>query len=762
MEKKRNLDRWRRILLRAAPPRFEIPPESARVLPADEADRIAREEREFVDRELRKLIHYWLGLVLLLGAFLFLFLGVMDYFVAPEFFSRFLGLRIGITLVLLGCFAANRVLQKRGAGRKALYAVVFTGVVGSGITVEAMLFQLGGHASGYYAGLNLLSICTLGLIPLGVRFSAFLVCIIYGIYLLPILFLDTITSPRIFLENQFFLVSTFIVTLIWRTFAQRLTRQSLRLRFRTLRDKKEIEHYSEKLEELVRERTRELRASERMFRELFEQANDGIMLLRPDGRILDVNSRACEIHGCEKEDLIGKNLQALVPEEERSLHSERFRRLSSGEALLYESHPERPDGTRLSVDVSATRIRIDGQPLILALLRDVTEKKALESQLIQSQKMESVGQLVGGIAHDFNNILMSVLGMADLIAMHDGADRYVLERADMISRASRRGQQMIAKLLSFARKGSLEKRPFDLNAAVENTVSIVERLLPKNIEISRRLHTPLPPVNGDIHQLEQVLLNLILNARDAVGERGEIRIATERIRLEAGEPRTGEERPPGLSVRLTVSDTGPGIPEDTLNRIFEPFFTTKEEGKGTGLGLAMAYGIVKSHGGTIRASNAADGGAVFEILLPAGEGGEAEGREAPPEPTEDLVTGTVLCIDDEKPVLDFLTDVLTTKGFTVLSTADPIQAMELYSRRWKEIDLVITDLVMPEMHGREVIEAVRHINPEARLLVISGFSQFTETLDPAGYDAFLDKPFTAAKLLRAVVSVLRPGRDSPA
>jgi CheY-like chemotaxis protein len=308
---------------------------------------------------------------------------------------------------------------------------------------------------------------------------------------------------------------------------------------------------------------------------------------------------------------------------------------------------------------------------------------------------------------------------------------------------------MVSKLLSFARRGSFESLSFSLNSVLNDTMEMVGRLIPKEIIVTQELHEPSPAVEGDPSQLEQVIMNLVLNARDAMPGGGTLRVRTTVVELGPADLDIDANVAPGRYVRLSVSDTGSGIAEEHLPHIFEPFFTTKEKGKGTGLGLAMLYGIVKEHEGYVIVQSAVGKGTTFHVYLPV-----KEQMSLLPEETKDVSARegeTILAIDDEEAILDFVKDTLSGRGFTVMTASDPSAGVATYAQNPDSVDLIITDMVMPAMDGRQVVEAVRSINPRVKIIITTGFS---EDLGGIPTEGFLKKPFSGNALLQTVRQTL--------
>jgi nitrogen-specific signal transduction histidine kinase/CheY-like chemotaxis protein len=399
-------------------------------------------------------------------------------------------------------------------------------------------------------------------------------------------------------------------------------------------------------------------------------------------------------------------------------------------------------------------------------LQDITEQKQaeaekerLELQLRQAHKMEAVGTLAGGVAHDFNNLLQAIQGYAELLLLEKKKESREANRLREIQRAAGRGAELTKQLLTFSRRVESKLRPTDLNKEVEQVCRLLERTLPKMIEINTDLEDELQIVKVDSGQIEQILMNLAVNARDAMPEGGRLSLRTANVRLDEEFQRRHPEVPSGDYVVLSASDTGCGIDPEVLPHVFDPFFTTKEVGKGTGLGLAMVYGIVKSHGGYVFCNSALGRGTRFDIYLPVldeiPEKEETTGEAGLPSGNE-----TVLVVDDEAAVRDYAKSLLTRFGYSVITAENGSAALDALADGETAFDLVILDLIMPGMSGRQCLEKILATNPDARVLVASGFAspESREDVFSRGAWGCLDKPYNMQDFLRKVREVL----DRPA
>ena len=518
-----------------------------------------------------------------------------------------------------------------------------------------------------------------------------------------------------------------------------------------------------RLREEKREWEERVRESEEKYRQLVENANSIILRWDPSGAILYMNSYGLTFFGYSEEELIGRNvLGAIVPESEST--TERDLAALMGEI---QRDPERyrvnenenigKDGRRVWVSWT-NRAIFDEQGNLIEILsigNDITEKKHLEAQLLHAQKMEAVGTLAGGIAHDFNNVLQAVQGYAELLLLDKKDIDPGCRELQMITGAVKRGRELTRQLLTFSQKIESNLNLVQLNAEVIRTMRLIERTIPKMIDIQLYLSPELKAITADPAQIEQVLMNLAVNAKDAMEEGGKLIISSENVSLDETfcQTRTGVK--PGEYVLLTVSDTGRGMDRDTLERIFDPFFTTKGFAKGTGLGLAIVYGIIKNHRGHIECSSEPGAGTTFKIYLPAVEH-DILVEEPTPEKKPLGGTETILLVDDDGFIRYLGTQLLTAFGYTVLTASDGEGALNLYRQGQGQIDLVILDLIMPGMSGMQCLEEILEINPYAKVIIASGYSDVGPIQDSvrAGAKTFVSKPYEMNYLLKVMREVL--------
>jgi len=503
------------------------------------------------------------------------------------------------------------------------------------------------------------------------------------------------------------------------------------------------------------------RASETRYRTLIETASalgEGIAILQSEGQQENIcrfiNQTFAQLLGYTPKELIGTNLLEVVHPNDwyRVLQSYDARKAGDETPTHYEITYRTRGGRAISAEVSAAVTEYEGQPANIIFVRDVSERKQLEQQLLQAQKMEAVGTLAGGIAHDFNNLLVGILGYASLLQRELPADSSLQADVETIVHSARRAADLTSQLLALTRHDHLEVRPLSLNEVVTEVARLLSRTLDKAIVIETCLSDDLDTIEGDAGQLHQMLLNLALNAGEAMPQGGRLVIETTNMTLSAEQARVDLNLEPGRYACLSVTDTGHGMDEETLARIFEPFFTTKEQGGG--LGLAMVYSITKAHEGAIHVYSEPSVGSTFKVYLPT----TANSVSDVPSGECQAVGGTetVLVVDDEEPVRRLLQRVLEGSGYTVLLAQDGCQAVDLYRQRSDEIGLVILDMIMPQMGGQEAFNRLQEISPQVKVLLSSGYSARgrAEEILCTGIHGFLQKPYDAQLVLHKVRAVL--------
>jgi two-component system cell cycle sensor histidine kinase/response regulator CckA len=502
-----------------------------------------------------------------------------------------------------------------------------------------------------------------------------------------------------------------------------------------------------------------LRQAEEKYRAIFENAVEGIYQTTPDGRYISANPAVARMLGFDSpEELIGARqdirTQEYVKPEMRAEFVKKLEELGVVQNFEYEAY--RKDGKVIWVSSNARIVRgADGRTLYFeGTLEDITHRRELEQQLQQMQKIEAVGRLAGGVAHDFNNILMAISSYAELLdrkLTNDAARRYAGE----IVKATERGSSLTEGLLTFSRKQVVSPKVLDLNALIAEQLRMLQRLIPENIEVQFSAGDRIGRVKADPSQVQQVLMNLIINARDAMPNGGRLLIETGNAELDRAEYPLASESHAGKYVMVAVSDNGCGMSAEVKSQIFEPFFTTKEQGKGTGLGLAIVFGIVKQAGGQVFVHSEPDLGTTFKIYFPFVEA-EAHKQDAEEHPQPVAGAETILLVEDEDGVRDSAAEYLRENGYTVLTAKGGPQALQAAEQYDRPIQLLLTDLIMPLMSGRELSERIVKIRPEIHVVFMSGYSNNLlsnqQILDPK--HVLLQKPFRLATLGQRVRDVL--------
>jgi PAS domain S-box-containing protein len=509
-----------------------------------------------------------------------------------------------------------------------------------------------------------------------------------------------------------------------------------------------------------------LRESEEKYRTVLEANPDPVVVYDGDWRVVYFNPAFTRLFGWTLNECLGKKMDEFVPGENHGEMNAMMARLVAGESLSgVESRRCSKNGQVLPVSVSGAIYRDrDGNPLgSIINLRDISEQRKLQGQLQHAQKMEAVGTLAGGIAHDFNNLLQAVQGYAELLLRGKAADNPESAGLRNIINAAKRGGELTRQLLTFSRKVESKKRPVDLNCEVHDVRRLLERTLPRMIGIELCLAHDLNIVNADPVHIGQVLMNLAVNSKDAMPQGGRLLIVTENVTLDAEFCKTNLGAKPGNYVMLGVSDTGHGMDSKTIAHIFEPFYTTKGPGKGTGLGLAMVYGIVKDHDGYITCHSAPGVGTSFTVYLPAIEEPLATKVDWPTLAPITKGSETILIVDDEESIRDVTVNLLGVYGYTVLAAADGEIALEVFCREQGRIDLVILDLIMPGMGGLKCLREILKIDRNALVLVASGYAAGGPSREAveAGAKGYIGKPYDIEKMAATIREVLDRNRNLP-
>ncbi len=503
----------------------------------------------------------------------------------------------------------------------------------------------------------------------------------------------------------------------------------------------------------------ELREAEERYRTLFEHAGDAVILLEAReehfGDIVEANQAAADMHGYSAQEMVGLNITDLLIPQAASRIPGRMAKMRSGEWIKFDDFHRRKDGSRFPMEISAGLVTLGGHPYVLAFERDISQRRQeeqarreLETQLFYAQKMKAVGTMAGGVAHDFNNFLQVLQGHLHLI-LDSQAGEETKDAARQIEKAAQRAAGLVRRLLTFSRKDDHLQKPLDLNEQLAEIIKMLGPTLPKMVSMQSHLRPDAAWVKADPGQLEQVMVNLATNDRDAMPEGGLLRFSTQRVTLDEDFCRSRPHLSPGEHVLLCVTDSGKGMDQATQEQIFEPFFTTKDKEQGTGLGLSTVYGIVRSHSGHIECSSQPERGTTFRIYLPALSGPPSRPRPRA-EPEAPLGRGeTVLLVDDEEGILHTTGPLLSRHGYQVITAARGEEALQLISQRGAEIDLVIMDLSMPGMGGKACLARLREQGSKVKVLIASGYlaEGSDQELTQLGADGFLSKPYRLNNLL---------------
>jgi PAS domain S-box-containing protein len=500
-----------------------------------------------------------------------------------------------------------------------------------------------------------------------------------------------------------------------------------------------------------------LRDSEERYRLITENTRDLITLLDQEGCCVYASPSCSGILGYAQVELIGTVISDIVHPDDQAAVAEQMARLASSGAAQDTFRARHASGAWRWMETFWTATMQDGVRYNLAVGRDITERKRLEAQFLQAQKMEGIGRLAGGVAHDFNNLLTAIMSYTELARDGLAPGDPVAEDLDEVAGAARRAADLTSQLLAFARKQIIEPQALNLNTLLGDLDRLLRRVIGEDVELEVRLTPELDYVKADLGQIEQVLINMAVNARDAMPDGGKLLVATHNVTLDQAfaEQQIGLE--PGAYVLLEVGDTGVGMDAETQRQVFEPFFTTKERGRGTGLGLATCYGIIKQHGGSIVLYSEIGFGSTFKIYLPrvAAPTTPASRQEDPaaaPNGSE-----TILLAEDEPAVRTLASRVLRERGYTVIEAADGVEALRVaQERNGTAIDLLLTDMVMPKMGGGMLATRIQELYPGIRVLFISGYTDnaLIQQGQLASGTEFMHKPFSPADLARKVRELL--------
>jgi PAS domain S-box-containing protein len=477
-----------------------------------------------------------------------------------------------------------------------------------------------------------------------------------------------------------------------------------------------------------------------------------------DGVVRDATETAASMLAVERASLVGRPFAQYVVEDDAVVFSEHLREAFEGASRCVTELRLKTSRRLLHARLESVSVERpnDASRAVYTTVVDITERKQLEAQLHQAQKMDAIGRLAGGVAHDFNNVLMAILGHSEIALLRLGKTDPLRSNVDTIRRTAERAAALTKQLVAFSRKQVITPKVVSLNATVGEMGDMLRRVIREDIRLVRTLDPTVGSVRVDPGQIEQVIMNLVVNARDAMPQGGTLTIETANVDLGEDYARRHVNVQPGPYVKLVVSDTGHGMDEETQGRIFEPFFTTKEQGKGTGLGLSTVYGIVKQSGGHISVESAPGRGATFTIYLPrVAQAAIPVVKEIFP-PDVPRGSETVLIVEDEDTVREPVCEMLKMGGYTVLEARHAGEALLICERHRGSIDLMLTDVIMPQMSGRELAERLAPLRPEMKVLFMSGHTEGA-IAQHGGYEtfnAFLQKPFTLDALARKIRGLL--------
>ncbi|MEN8223120.1 MAG: PAS domain S-box protein [Acidobacteriota bacterium] len=538
-----------------------------------------------------------------------------------------------------------------------------------------------------------------------------------------------------------------------------------------------------------------LKVSEARFRTLFENSPDAIFVEDLSGNVLDVNKAATNLHGMKKNEMIGMNVIDLVPPQVKHKVRMEFPAQANSGADRIESFSWKADGSVIPVEISISRIEYLDEPALLLNVRDISDRvnadrklkeyqenlekiiqertkelnekntllkkeisdrEKMETKLLQAQKMEAIGQLAGGVAHDFNNILTIIKGYSEIVLKKINRDNTLYKNVEQIKLASDLAESLTNQLLAFSRQQIMESQLVNLNELIPGVQKMMERLITEDIIIKTSLHSGLWKILVDPMQIKQAIINLCINARDAMPEGGNLMIKTDNVIVDKENPEYEEDIREGEYVSFSIEDSGVGMDLDVKTKIFEPFFTTKDIGKGTGLGLSMVYGVVKQSNGYISVRTVQGRGTSFKLLFPRNTD-QAEETKKETGSNEDVEgKELILIVEDDESVREMTREMLEMSGYDVITASDGKEALFICEEEGKVVHLVLSDVVMPGMNGRILSEKLLHKYPQLKILLMSGYSGNIDDDDSkiAHKVNYIKKPFSSESMLNKIKDIL--------
>ncbi len=505
---------------------------------------------------------------------------------------------------------------------------------------------------------------------------------------------------------------------------------------------------------VLKEAEEALRISEERYRELVENANDIIYTHDLTGNFTSINKAGEQIIGYTRDEILKMNISQIVASAYLGLARQATDRKVMGEpSSAYELEVIDKSGHRVTLEVSTKLIIEEGKPVgVQGIARDVTERKHLEEQLRQSQKMEAIGELAGGVAHDFNNLLTAIMGYSELALSSLGQDELTRQSIEEVQKAGERAASLTHQLLVFSRRQTLQPRVLSLNAIVVDIEKMLRRLISEDINLITMLGPELKAVKADQGQMQQVIMNLAVNAHDAMPNGGNLTIKTENVNIDEEHCKIISEARKGEFVCLSVADMGVGMDKETIGHIFEPFFTTKEAGEGTGLGLSVIYGIVKQHEGWIEVESEPGQGSTFKVRLPISDVNVEEAKETISLQELQGSGERILLIEDEEIVREVATRTLGKNGYVVFEAKNAKEALYIFEREDGEFHLIFSDVVLPDRSGIQLIDELLFLNSDLKVLLCSGYTDSKSQwpiIDERGFP-FLQKPYVISDLLQAI------------
>ncbi len=688
-------------------------------------------------------------LFVLLGAIFMPLFSALDYFYYPAHWKEFLIARLAISVYCLLILTIDRT-------RKTETWIMYTGLVGyylAGACIIGMITVSEGYASQYYAGLNLMFVGFCTIIPLEAWRLAIHVAGLYLLYMASVFMFGGCEDCRQFMMQNVFMISTAVVILV-------AAHSNFKARVREYSYRRELDRTGAKLHQYASLLESRVSESEANYATLVNNADEAIFVLEED-MIAFPNPNTAKLLGHELRELNCFNFLDFVLSEDRQAVLDAYLEVDGNNRniTLDSIKIKRLDKKILSVMITIVPVEWHGKKALLHFVRDITEKQRLEAELLQAQKMEAVGTLAGGIAHDINNVLQIITGYIQILEAGNTCAPHGNRYLENIKKAAERAANITRQLLLYSRKVECRPVPMDMNEHIVSVCKLLERTIPRMISINLHLQGDLQRIKADPVQFEQVIMNLAVNARDAMPEGGQLDIETRNVLVDQEMSREHAGLEPGSYVLLTVSDNGTGMDEETLSRIFDPFFTTKEEGKGTGLGLAIVYGIVRKHGGFIYCRSTPEQGTCFSIFLPASSGMDEIAEVTSDTGFEDI-TGraeTILVVDDEEGILEIEKEMLSLHNYKVLTAASGEEALEVFREHQADIGLVILDINMPGMGGYQCLVELKGMNPDLKVIIATGYAGDSEVnrVFDAGVADIVQKPFKINDLLPRIRKIIR-------